>query len=55
VRERLRKVREKLEEIKQQIHCCWLEAEDSFDAEFFGNLEDEVDEVIKLLDEVVEG
>ena len=53
MRDRLLKVREKLEEIKKQIHCCWLEAEDSFDAEFFGNLEDEIEEAIRLLEKVM--
>jgi len=48
---KLNVVIEKLEEIKKQIHYCWLESENSFDAEFFGNLEDEIEEAIKIIKE----
>jgi len=43
----------KLRNINRQIHYCWLEAEDSYDAEFFGNLEEELGEVIEKLEKTL--
>ena len=44
---------ERLEEVKKAIHGCWLEAETAEDCEFFGTLEEELEQIIRELKKIL--
>lgn len=54
LRDVIENVLPRLQEIARQIHYCWLEAENADDVEFYGNLEEEISDIIKRLKEALE-
>jgi len=43
----------KLREVKKAIHACWLEAETADEATFWGELEEDLDQIINKLEETL--
>jgi len=53
LRETIREVLPKLEDVKKAIHACWLEAETADETTFWGELEEDLENVIEKLKNVL--
>ena len=53
LRETIREVLPKLEDVKKAIHACWLEAETADEMTFWGELEEDLENIINNLKNVL--
>ena len=53
LRDVIREVLPKLEEVKKAIHSCWLEAESADETTYWGELEEDLENVIDKLKSVL--
>ena len=53
LRDVIREVLPKLEDVKKAIHACWLEAETADEMTFWGELEEDLENIINNLKNVL--